>query len=95
MSSRFKKEREHAFSIDLKSKDCLKRVAIPNDSGDNVVVEGFLGKLEELDIIEDLLLMIKGTNGILRIELSKEELRKLLSRRKRTKREVLDDDRKE
>ena len=40
---------KHAFSIELKSREYLKLVAIPNDAGDNVLIEGFLGELEAVD----------------------------------------------
>ena len=69
---------EHAFSIELKSKEYVKRVAMSNEAGDRVLIEGFLGELEELSLVEDVMLEIKGANGILRLDLKEEELRKLL-----------------
>ncbi len=68
----------HMFSIELTSKNFVKRLAIPNDSDDKVLIEGFLGELKEIGFTEGIILEIQGTNGILRIELSEEELRKLL-----------------
>ena len=71
---------EHAFSVELKSKEYLKRVTMSNEAGDRVLIEGFLGKLEELNFVEDVMLEMKGVNGILRLDLRKEELRKLLQK---------------
>jgi len=48
MPRRLKMEGQHAFSVELKSKKYVKRVAIPNEAEDNVLIEGFLGKLDEL-----------------------------------------------
>jgi hypothetical protein len=80
MSNGLKKVEKHAFSIELKSKKYLKLVAIPNDSGDNVLIEGFLGELEVVDLVEGVMLEIQGTNGTLKMDLKEEELRKLLTK---------------
>ena len=75
-----KKEDKHAFSVELKSKEYVKRVAIPNEAGDNVLIEGFLVELEELGLVEGVMLEIKGAYGILRMDLKEEELQKILRR---------------
>lgn len=72
------KAEEHAFSVELKSKEYIKLVTLANDSRNKVLIEGFLGELMELNFIEGIMLEIKGTNGTLRIDLRKEELKKLL-----------------
>lgn len=73
---------KHTFSIELKSKEYLKRVAIPAEAEDNLLIEGFLGELEEIDLVEGVMLEIKGANGILRMDLKEEELNTLLKKRK-------------
>jgi hypothetical protein len=73
---------KHTFSIELKSKEYLKRVAIPTEAEDNLLIEGFLGELEEIDLVEGVMLEIKGANGILRMDLKEEELNTLLKKRK-------------
>jgi hypothetical protein len=73
---------KHTFSIELKSKEYLKRVAIPTEAGDTVLIEGFLGELEEVDLVEGVMLEIKGAKGILRMDLKEEELNTLLKKRK-------------
>jgi hypothetical protein len=82
MSNGLEKVEKHAFSIELKSKEYLKRVAIPTEAGDTVLIEGFLGELEEVDLVEGVMLEIKGANGILRMDLKEEELNTLLKKRK-------------
>ncbi len=42
------------------------------------MIEGLLGELAEIALIEDILLEVRGTMGILRIELTREELEKTL-----------------
>jgi len=76
------KVEKHTFSVELKSKEYMKRVAIPNEAGDTVLLEGFLGELEEIDLVEGVMLEIKGANGILRMDLNEEELNTLLKKGK-------------
>ena len=73
-----KKSREHAFSIELNSKQHVKRVAVSDHADDNVLIEGFLGELKEMIFIDGVMLEMKGTNGILRMDLKEEELRTML-----------------
>ena len=69
----------HAFSVELNHKIHLKTVAIPSNGNGRVIVEGFLGKLANLDFVEDSLLEIHGVNGSLRIDLKREEARKMFN----------------
>ena len=55
---------------------------MPNESHEHVLFEGSLGELEELSMIEGVVLEVRGTNGVLRIDLSEDDLRKMLSRKK-------------
>jgi hypothetical protein len=80
ISNGLEKVEKHAFSIELKSREYLKLVAMPNDTGDNVLIEGFLGALEAVDLVEGVMLEIQGTNGTLKMDLKEEELRKLLTK---------------
>ena len=68
---------KHTFSIVLKSKEYLKHVAIPNDAEDGVSIEGFLGELETVSLVEGVMLEIQGTNGSLKMDLKEEELKRL------------------
>jgi hypothetical protein len=73
---------EHSFSIEMKSKKHVKHISLSNESHEHVLFEGSLGELEELSMVEGAVLEIKGVNGVLRIDLSEEELRKMLSKKK-------------
>jgi hypothetical protein len=80
MSSITKKAEKHTFSIELKSKEYLKLVAMPNGAKDGVLIEGFLGDLEVLDLVEGAMLEIQGENGTFKIDLNEEELTRLCNR---------------
>ncbi len=81
MAGNLKKTNEHMFSIQLKSKDHLKNVALPNDEEGNVLIEGFLGKLEKANFTEGVMLEINGANGSLRMDFTEKELGRLLPKR--------------
>jgi hypothetical protein len=70
-------KKSHAFSVELNHKTHLKAVAIPGNGSGSVVVEGFLGELVNLGFVEDSLLEIHGVNGSFRIDLKREEARKM------------------
>jgi hypothetical protein len=53
-----------------------------NDTHEGVLFEGFLGELEELGMVEEVILEVKGSNGTLRIDLNEDELRKMLDKKK-------------
>jgi hypothetical protein len=74
-----RKEGNHAFSIELKSKEFLRNVMISNRTGETVLVEGFLGEVEELSLVEGAMLELRGSNGVLRIDLKEEEFETLFS----------------
>jgi len=70
-------KKSHAFGVELNHKRHLKTVAIPSNVSGGVVVEGFLGELVTLGFVEDSLLEIHGMNGSFRIDLRREEARKI------------------
>lgn len=76
-------ERSLSFCIELNSRDQIKRVSLPEGSGDRLMIEGFLGELEEMELMEDIMLEIRGTCGVLRLELTREELENTLQKRRR------------
>ena len=45
-----------------------------------VLFEGSLGKLKTLSLVEDLMLEIKAANGIIRIDITKDEIRQLIKK---------------
>ena len=62
------------FSVEIESKKHLTNVSITNKPHERVLIEGFLGKLTEIEMIENVLIHFKGSNGVLRIDLCKDEL---------------------
>lgn len=70
---------ERGFSVEMLSKKHVKTILMSNETHDKVLFEGNLGEIEELGMVEEIILEIKGANGILRVDLTEEELRKMLS----------------
>jgi hypothetical protein len=70
---------EHAFSVEMKSKRYVKSISISNEAHDRVLFEGDLGELRELSLVEGDVLEFIGVNGVLRIGLTEEQLRKILA----------------
>ena len=66
------------FSVEMKSKNHVKGISVSNEAHDRVLFEGDLGVLEELVMVEEVMLEVRGTNGVLRVELSREELLNVL-----------------
>lgn len=62
----------------------MKRVSLPDGSGDRLLIEGFIGELEEVGMIEDVMLEVRGTNGVLRMDLTGEELKNALQKGEKT-----------
>ncbi len=73
---------EHAFSVDMNSKKHVRHMSLSNESHERVLFEGVLGELKDLSMVEGVVLEITGANGILRIDLSEEEIRKMLFQKK-------------
>ena len=84
MGSKFKRAEDHMFSIELRSKQHIKSLALQDAENGTVLIEGFLGKLQNLSFTEGLMLEINGANGSLRMDLSERELKRLLPRWKST-----------
>lgn len=73
------KSLEHAFSIEMKSKQYVKNISISNEAHDRVLFEGNLGKLLEMSLVEGDVLELIGNNGVLRINLTKEQLQETIN----------------
>lgn len=93
MASKPEKKSEHMFSIQLKSKDHVKSIALPHDMDGNVLIEGFLGKLENLAVTEGIMLEVNGSNGSLRMDFTELELQLLLHKRTLKNESTLGDNR--
>ncbi len=66
------------FSIELKSKDHLKNISYSNTGQSNAIIEGYLGKLIDIQFTEGIMLEINGANGSLRMDLSETEFENLI-----------------
>jgi hypothetical protein len=69
-----------AFSIKISSREHLSNISI-SEGRNGVVVEGDLGELRNISLIECLMLEIKGTQGTLRFDITKPELEQVLKTR--------------
>ncbi len=68
--------KERFFSVELKSKRNLKNISLTNGSSDSVLLEGNLGELVQARFAEGIILEIIGKNGIFRVDLREEELKR-------------------
>ena len=69
-----------AFSIKIKSREHLSNISISKGSN-GVIVEGDLGELQNISLIESLMLEIIGTHGTLRFDIKESELEQALKTR--------------
>ena len=68
----------YTFSVEMKSKQHVKNISISDEAHERVLFEGDLGERVEAFLVEDDVLELIGTNGILRIGISAGELRHTL-----------------
>jgi hypothetical protein len=70
----------HVFSVEMKSKRYVRSISISNEAHDRVLFEGDLGELEEVAFIGGSMLEVRGSNGVLRVELGLDEAERVMSR---------------
>lgn len=68
-------DKECTFSIELKSKEKLKTVKVGNCDHKGVLIEGSIGQLQRTTFLEDIVLEVVGKEGIVRIDLSPEQIK--------------------
>lgn len=70
-------EKNHRFfSIELKSKQQIKNISMSNDKQkESTLIEGTIGNLVEASFMEGVVLEVKGTRGVLRIDLQQQEVK--------------------
>jgi hypothetical protein len=66
---------ELAFTVELKSRGNVKNVTLSNGA-QGVLIEGTLGALKRAEFVEDVVLEVTGDNGVLRVDLAREDLAK-------------------
>jgi hypothetical protein len=74
---------KHLFSVEMNSKKHVKNVHISDCTHERVFIEGELGELISLTLVDGIMLEITGKNGILRTEISEKILQRLLNDPKR------------
>jgi hypothetical protein len=70
----------HSFSLELRSKKFVKSFSLSDKGREGVLIEGVLG---EFGLMEDAILLIHGSHGTLRVDLTEGELRKMLAMKKK------------
>ena len=66
--------KERAFSVELNSRADLRSVTMTNGSHENVLIEGTIGTLVQIEFTEGVILEIVGEKGVLRIDLTEDEV---------------------
>ena len=67
------------FSVEMKSKTHVRSISISDETHDRVLFEGDLGRLLEVSLIEGSSLEVVGANGVLRLEIVEDVLRRVLT----------------
>lgn len=68
------KSKNHAFSIELNHKGNVKTLALANTEGNPIIMEGFLGELVGVCLVESVMLEIQGSEGVFRLDLEAEDI---------------------
>jgi hypothetical protein len=76
------KVKERGFSVEMASKAQVQSLIISDESQGKVLFEGNLGELQELGMVEEIVLQVRGTKGTLRIDLEEGEFRRMLDKKK-------------
>lgn len=77
---------EHSFSVEMKSEHFVRRMSFLDKENGQVFFEGFLGELRNISMVEDVMLEIEGTNGVLRLDITQQEIEKCLTSKLATER---------
>ena len=68
--------KERFFSVELNSRACLNNVTLADTGPENVLLEGTIGNLKQAEFAEDAILVVTGDKGVLRINLSQDDISK-------------------
>ena len=72
------RRKERGFSVELKSHENVNTISFSENTSEKVLIEGTLGELKDLGILESVVLKMKGVHGTLMVDLAEEELRSML-----------------
>ena len=73
---------EHSFSIEMNSKESVRSISLNHRKNDCILFEGFLGRLKNVTLVEGVMLEIEGINGILKLDITQEEIKNFLLSKK-------------
>jgi hypothetical protein len=71
--------KERVFTVELNSRSDMKNLIVQNKA-QHVVMEGTIGVLKHAEFVEDTVLELVGTRGVLRLDLTREDLAKPTSK---------------
>ncbi len=80
--SKMGKVREVGFSVEMASKEHVRSLIVSDESQGKVLFEGSLGELQALEMVEEIVLQVRGTKGTLRIDLEESEFKNMLDKKK-------------
>ena len=78
----FKTIEEHSFSIEMNSRKSVRSMAFHYMENGHILFEGFLGRLRNISLVEGVMLEIEGSNGILKLDITQQEIENFLLLRK-------------
>jgi hypothetical protein len=71
--------KERVFTVELNSRSDMKNLIVQNRA-QHVLMEGTIGILKHAEFVEDTVLELIGTRGVLRLDLTREDLAKPTSK---------------
>lgn len=77
-----KRTAEHSFSIEIKSERYIQRISFRDKENSKVFFEGFLGELKNVVMVEGVMLEVEGKNGVLKLDITQQEMEKCLNPKK-------------
>lgn len=72
----------HSFSLEVRERSAITNFQMSKDTQEVFLIEGFLGAINSVQLIEDVVLEIEASNGVLRIDFDKQELLDLITKTK-------------
>ena len=74
-----KKNEQHSFSIEMSLERSVRKISYLDEKNGHFFFEGFLGKLQSITLVEDVMLEIEGKNGVIKLDITRQELEKDLT----------------
>jgi hypothetical protein len=71
---------QHGFSVEVESEKYIINLTI-KEKNRGVLVEGYLGEIRTLGIIDDAVLVIEAEHGTLRLDLTPDELSNIVRKK--------------